>query len=98
MDEQMAEGTTNGGVSGAADTWPLSAREAATILGVSERTVRRAIVRGELPASLHASVYRIARGDVDRYQTQRRKSTPRQLESPSPSPWLIPFPAPDDIG
>src|SRR5262245_53780441 len=98
MDERIANETVDGGVSLAADTWPLSAREAAAVLGVSERTIRRAIVRGELPATLHAGVYRIARGDVERFQTQRRKPTPRQLESPGPSPWLIPFPAHDDIG
>ena len=62
MDERTTDGTANRGVSGAADTWPLSAREAAARLGVSERTVRRAIARGELPAARHAGVYRIAPG------------------------------------
>src|SRR5215207_1288064 len=60
MDERTPNCTANGGVSGAADTWPLSAREAAAALGVSERTVRRAIARGELPAAMHAGTYRIA--------------------------------------
>ena len=38
----------------------LSAREAAAVLGVNERTVRRAIARGALPAAKRAGVYRIA--------------------------------------
>src|SRR5262245_14936396 len=52
MDERRADGADERGVSGAADRWPLSAREAAAVLGVSERTVRRAIARGDLPATL----------------------------------------------
>jgi hypothetical protein len=51
-------------VSGATDSWPLSAREAAMDLGVSERTVRCAIAHGDLPATLHAGVYRIAPTDL----------------------------------
>src|SRR5687768_1086903 len=45
---------------------PLSARDAAALLGVSERTVRRAIARGELPAIKHAGVYRIRPAILDR--------------------------------
>ena len=63
-------GAASGGVSGAADTWPLSAREAAAVLGVSERTVRRAIARGELAAEIHAGVYRIAPADLAHYRTE----------------------------
>src|SRR4051812_11883722 len=37
-------------VSGLPDSWPCSALEAALMLGVSERTIRRAIARGELVA------------------------------------------------
>ena len=47
-------------MSGAADTWPLTARQAADKLGVHERTIRRAIMRGELSASKDGGVYRIA--------------------------------------
>ncbi|MEA2512723.1 MAG: hypothetical protein QOJ59_2210, partial [Thermomicrobiales bacterium] len=32
MNEQTTDKTAEGGVSGAADTWPLSAREAAAVL------------------------------------------------------------------
>ena len=33
-------------------------------LGISELTVRRTIGRGELPATLHAGVYRISPGNL----------------------------------
>ena len=74
MDERTTDGTADGGVSGAADTWPLSAREAAQSLGVSERTVRRAIARGELPAAKRAGVYRIAPDDLARYRARRQRA------------------------
>jgi len=68
-------------MSGAADTWPLSAREAATVLGVSERTIRRAIARGELPATLHAGVYRIVPVDLASWRTRHpTASTPPTLQ------------------
>ena len=79
MDERATDGTggtASGGVSGAADTWPLSAREAATVLGVHERTIRRAVARGDLPATKHAGQYRIAPADLERYRTARRLPTP----------------------
>ena len=75
MDKQRLDGVANGSVSGAADTWPLSAREAAVALGVSERTVRRAIARGELAADMHAGVYRIAPTDLADYRTEHERSS-----------------------
>ena len=51
-------GSTDTPVSDAADNGPYSAREAATILRLSERTVRRAIARGELAASKRGGVFR----------------------------------------
>jgi hypothetical protein len=59
MDERTASQRADGGVSGVPDTWPLSAA-----LGVSERTVRRAIARGELPAAKRDGVYRIGPADL----------------------------------
>ncbi len=56
MDDKTADEKVDSDVSAAADRWPLSAREAAAFLGVSERTIRRAIARGELPAALRAGV------------------------------------------
>ncbi len=47
---------------------PLTAREAAEVAGVSERTIRRAIARGELPAGKHAGAYRIAPVDLATWQ------------------------------
>src|SRR5262245_27144648 len=92
MDEQAREGTTNGGVSGAADTWLLSAREAAAALGVHERTVRRAIARGELAATKHAGLFRIAPAELERYRAEH--GIPRPIAKPGPreTPRLIPFP------
>ena len=46
----------------------LSASAAAAALGVSERTIRRAIARGDLPAAKRAGVYRIAPADLARYR------------------------------
>jgi excisionase family DNA binding protein len=69
MDEPTTRRTAGSGVSGAPDTWPLTARDAAAVLGVSERTDRRAIARGELPAAKHAGVYRIAPAAIARDRT-----------------------------
>jgi len=68
-------------MSGAADTWPLSARDAATVLGISERTVRRAIGRGDLVAAKHCGVFRIDPADIERFGKRNRATT-----APSPSP------------
>ncbi|HEY7035457.1 MAG TPA: LuxR C-terminal-related transcriptional regulator [Thermomicrobiales bacterium] len=92
MDEQARQGTANGGVSGAADTWPLSARQAAAVLAVNERTVRRAIARGDLPATKHAGFYRIAPADLDRYRTTRRLPTPLPTPKAHGTPRLVPIP------
>jgi excisionase family DNA binding protein len=73
MDERAADTADR------ADTAPathpvaaLSARAAAEVLGVSTRTVRRAIARGELPATKYAGTYRIA---PDALATFRRRLT-----------------------
>ena len=54
MEKPTPESDSDGLVSGAADTQPLSAREAAKLLEKSERTVRRAIHSGTLKATKHA--------------------------------------------
>jgi excisionase family DNA binding protein len=46
----------------------LSAREAATALGISERTVRRAIQRGELVATKHAGMFQITPRALDDFR------------------------------
>jgi excisionase family DNA binding protein len=89
MDEQATSRTT-GNLSGAADTWPLSAREAAAVLGIHERTIRRAIARGHLHATKHAGLYRIAPADLEHFRAGHRLPIP--LAPPRGSPHLIPFP------
>ena len=90
------EATDDGAVSGAADTWPLSAREAAQSLGVSERTVRRAIARGELPAEKCAGVYRIAPDDLARFWARRQLPAPPRAQTRLDPPRLVPLPRPVD--
>src|SRR4051794_39905149 len=51
MEEPRQHRTPEKGVSVAPDTGPYSARDAAALIGTSERTIRRAIARGELTAA-----------------------------------------------
>jgi non-specific serine/threonine protein kinase len=64
----------------------LSARSAAEVLGVHERTIRRAILRGDLVAAKQSGMYRIARDDLARYRAQRHESfrpaTPPSRKAP----------------
>jgi non-specific serine/threonine protein kinase len=55
----------------------LTAHAAARELGVHERTVRRAIARGQLPAIKRAGVFRISRAALARYRAEST-ATPRQ--------------------
>src|SRR5918998_1438508 len=57
----------------------LKAREAAAALGVSERTIRRAIARGELRATKQVGVFHIAPADLAAY----RRSQARSAASPT---------------
>ena len=66
-----------GGVAGV-----LSAREAAAALGVSERTVRRAIERGDLVATKHAGSFQITPAAIDAY---RRAQTGQGGQRPTDS-------------
>ncbi len=67
MDERATDWAPDSNLSGGPDTWPLTARAAAAT-GVNERTIRRAIARGELPATMDAGVYRITPADLARYR------------------------------
>ena len=67
-----------GGLSGV-----LSAREAAKALGVSERTIRRAIQRGELVATKHAGSFQITPAALDDY---RRGETGQPVLSHAATP------------
>jgi excisionase family DNA binding protein len=57
----------------------VSTREAARALGVTERSVRYAIARGELPATKRGGAYRIASEALARYVAGRRGEFPRPL-------------------
>jgi hypothetical protein len=91
MDNQSAVWTPDSGPA-AGDTDRLSASAAAAILGVSQRTIRRAIARGDLLAAKHAGVYRILPADLTRYRARRSRDAthpaPTMLDPPPP----IPFP------
>ena len=91
MDTRPAENPADDRLSGAEDKWSLSAREAASQLGLSERTIRRAISRGDLAARKRAGVYQIERQDIDSYRERVQRSG-----SPGPNAsggllHLIPF-------
>jgi non-specific serine/threonine protein kinase len=51
----------------------LNARSAAARLGVDERTIRRAIARGELPAAKRAGAFQISAADLDGFQRRRSR-------------------------
>src|SRR4051812_47530477 len=74
----MAERTADCGPDISAQGEPLTARQAAVAAGLHERTIRRAIGRGELKATKHGSVFQIAPGDLARYrETIRLRPRPR---------------------
>ena len=75
-----------------AENW-LSATEAAAALGVSQRTVRRAIARGDLPANKRSGAYRIALPDLARFRQARRSAVP-PANRPSLAPLRL-FSVPD---
>lgn len=86
MDERIAE-TPDGVDSGRAVTaapaaGPMSARAAAAALGINERTVRRAIARGELPATKYAGTFRIAPAALTWYRGQLAEPPPRRAAPP----------------
>ena len=93
MDRTADDRTPDSGQAAGAGGF-LSAREAAAALGVNERTVRRAIARGVLPAAKRAGVYRIAPADLGRYR-DRQRPTP-SIRSHGGVPRLIALPAPLD--
>ncbi len=74
----------------------LTTLEAAQRLGVSERTIRRAIVRGDIPARKQGGAYRIAAKVLERIAPPRPSPRlvtlipPRDGKAPLPRP-LTPF-------
>ena len=74
-------------------TAPLSTREAATALGVSEQAVRQAIARGTLAAGKRGRAYRIRQDELDRYarrRLERRPAEPRGTVVALPPPVVVP--------
>jgi non-specific serine/threonine protein kinase len=69
----------------------LSTREAAAALGVNERTVRRAVARGDLRAIKQGVTYRIPQGEIERYA-----AVMGGVASPRPIARVVPFPDPMD--
>ncbi len=55
---------------------PLSAIEAAGVAGVNERTIRRAICAGQLPATKHRGAFRISPADLAAWQADYEAGTP----------------------
>lgn len=72
-------------MSGSADTWPLSARDAAAAVGVNERTIRRAIARGELHATKHGGSYRIEPNALSDYRVRISASAGEEINGASNS-------------
>jgi non-specific serine/threonine protein kinase len=72
--------------------WPetLGAKEAATRLGVSERTIRRAIKHGRLAATKHGRRYVITSDALDRYRHEREWS---ESNATRPRLALLTFPS-----
>src|SRR6478609_9302989 len=96
MDAGTMDRTASIDVSAGADNWPLSARDAAILLDVSDRTIRRAIARGELRAVMHAGVYRISRDDLADYRLCRRAGSPCEPALPASPLRLVSLPRPID--
>ncbi len=55
---------------------PLSAIEAAGVAGVNERTIRRAISAGQLPATKHRGAFRISPADLAAWRADYEAGTP----------------------
>lgn len=68
----------------------LNASQAARRLGVSERTIRRAIQRGELPATRRGRRHQIAIDALERFENARAA---KRRKAARPRLALVPFPA-----
>ncbi|MFT4038781.1 MAG: LuxR C-terminal-related transcriptional regulator [Thermomicrobiales bacterium] len=60
----------------------LTTAEAATRLEVTERTVRRAIARGDLPAVKHGGAFRVLERDVEAYAARGQRGAPATGSAP----------------
>jgi non-specific serine/threonine protein kinase len=88
--------------SGKSAELPLSAKDAAAALGVSERTIRRAIDRGDLAATKVGGVYRVTGEQLAAYRAKRERApSPAALAPVSILPPVVavppPLPAPPTV-
>jgi excisionase family DNA binding protein len=90
MDTLRTEPSPPRSLSALPDRWPCSAREAALAIAVSERTIRRAILRGELLATKRGGRYRITRDALTHYQNERPQAAGGAV------PWSVPTAAPGE--
>jgi excisionase family DNA binding protein len=96
MGERTADRTPDTGQD-AREADSLSASAAAARLGISERTVRRAIARGDLPAVKRSGVYRIVPDALDRFRRTDPVAAPSSPSVQRGYPRLLPFPEPDPV-
>jgi excisionase family DNA binding protein len=75
----------------------LTALAAAERLGVAERTIRRAIARGDLPAVKRAGSFQIALADLERYRHSRARSG-GVAQPATPSHQAVPLAGPPAAG
>src|SRR5688572_24372731 len=92
MDKRADVWTGESGHDESGPGW-LSATAAAARLGVSQRTIRRAIAAGTLPAIKRGGAYRIALDDFARYGDGRLEG-PKLLAFPSQGASIGPLPLP----
>jgi non-specific serine/threonine protein kinase len=90
MDDWAAVRTAASG-HGEADPGWLSVTEAAARLGVNQRTIRRAIAAGTLPAVRRSGACRIAIDDLMHYE-DGRLGAPKLLAFPSQGAPVVPLP------
>src|SRR5215204_1176705 len=73
-------------------TGTVTAREAATALGLNERTIRRTIARGDLLATKETGVFRIKHADLTKYRDHHRIPTAIPVRTVAGPPRLVPMP------
>ena len=107
MSGQAAD-TRRAVLSAAVGTWPvghsLTAKEAARVAGVHERTIRRAIAHGDLVATKRSRIFQIAPEALADYQSRRastdrlrslggQRGDPDALEATTPIRLVVPVPS-----
>ena len=68
----------------------LSALDAALLLGVHERTVRRAIAQGALPATKRSGIWQISHDDLERLRWPTLRNPVVAMSTTAPSLVLVP--------